>query len=62
MDELNYGGMSRFLESHSLRLVKDFNHNVDHKEKFRLERQLKTKEGVMYSAYSKGYIVEPADG
>ena len=29
MDELNYGGMSKFAESHSLRLVKHFNHNVE---------------------------------
>ena len=62
MDELNYGGVTKFGVSPSYRLYQHFNHTVDQKEKFRSEHQHASRLGNEYSVYSKSYIVEPADG
>ena len=62
IDELNYGGISKFEMSPTRRLVKHHNHTVEQKEKFKDEHQAPTSKGNQYSVYSKSYIVEPADG
>ena len=62
IDELNYGGISKFDVSPTKRLVKHHNHTVEQKKKFRSEHQAPTQKGNQYSVYSKSYIVEPADG
>ena len=62
MDELNYGGVSKFGVSPSYRLVMHGHHTVEQKEKFKSEHQHASRKGNQYSIYSKSYIVEPADG
>ena len=62
IDELNYGGISKFCVSPTRRLVNHHNHTVEQKEKFKSEHQAPTEKGNQYSVYSKSYIVEPADG
>ena len=59
---MNYGGISKFCVSPPRRLVNHHNHTVEQKEKFKSEHQAPTKMGNQYCAYSKSYIVEPADG
>jgi len=37
MDELNFGGIVKFDEAHTTRLVSHHNHTVEQKEKFKSE-------------------------
>ena len=42
IDELNYGGISKFCVSPTRRLVNHHNHTVEQKEKFKSEHQAPT--------------------
>lgn len=45
IDELNYGGVTKFEVSPTRRLVKHHNHTVEQKEKFKAEHQAPTQKG-----------------